>query len=71
MEDEIVVRVSMFKDEVKKLDEDEVNSRDVFIFGRVMLNFFKLYGFEMDFFKDIILVYSGGDGVWGVFLEVV
>ena len=68
-EDETVVRVSTSKDEAKKSDEDEANSRDALILGRAMLNFLKLYGFETDLSKDIISVHSGGDGVWGVLSE--
>jgi DNA polymerase sigma len=66
IEGETVVRVSTSKDEAKKSDDDDANSRDAVVLGRAMLNFLKLYGFETDLSKDIISVHSGGEGDWGV-----
>ena len=59
----------MAKDEGKKSVElDEADARDAMILGRAMIQFLKLYAYEADLTKDII-VSAKDEAEWGILAE--
>ena len=61
--------VTVAKDEGKKSVElDEADARDAMILGRAMIQFLKLYAYEADLTKDII-VSAKDEAEWGILAE--
>jgi DNA polymerase sigma len=65
-----VASVTVAKDEGKKGTElDEADARDAMILGRAMIQFLKLYGYEADLTKDIIVSAKDEATEWGILAE--